>query len=116
MISCAQPQLSLPRRQDDGCAGFVLSSSPAAGFQHVLFSNSVYLRGLLSSPPCRRAALRCGAVRGALAAQPPPRPTATPGGAPCSLLLMKIASFADGDKRRQTNTTRPIELVFLLRT
>lgn len=42
--------------------------------------------------------------------------TATLGRSSLLLLFMKIASFADGDKTRQTNTAQAIELVFLLRT
>lgn len=61
-----------------------------------------------------RAGFRCGAVHRALKVQPPQRSTATLGrGSP---LFMKIASFADSDKTRQTNTAEAIELVFLLGT
>lgn len=61
-----------------------------------------------------RAGFRCGAVLSALEVQPPQASPARPGrGSP---LFMKIASFADSDKTRQTNTAQAIELVFLLGT
>lgn len=112
MISSVQPQLSLPRRRGDGHAGFVLSSSPAAGFQHFLFSYFVYLGGLLSSPWCRQGRLQVRS--GPRAAQGAATAALSSHAGSGSPLAMKIASSADSDKAEQTNSAPAGEFGFLL--
>lgn len=66
---------------------------------------------VITSVPQGRSQVRSGlqSTRGTA----PPAPVARSSSFPP---FMKIASFADGDKCRQTNIAQPVKLLFLLRT